>query len=177
MAKWKEITGEELAEFLSKIGFAPKPKIEPRLTGNIDAETIRSILAGEAQMAEKVTGEAPIAEKMAVGEPTEAPSGTGKDPYVSTLLNRLSELYAERNAVYKDNYLKVGGVMSAMFPDGMVLKTAEDFNRWHLFELAIVKLTRYVNQYEAGGHPDSIEDMIVYLSMVAGLDNAAAEKP
>lgn len=170
MPKWKEITGEELAEFLSKIGFVPKtvpkPKIEPTLAGNINAETIRSILAGEAQMAEKV----------AVGKPTEAPSDTGKDPYVSTLLNRLSELYAERNAVYKDNYLKVGGVMSAMFPDGMVLKTAEDFNRWHLFELAIVKLTRYANQYEAGGHPDSIEDMIVYLSMVAGLDNAAAKE-
>jgi len=96
-----------------------------------------------------------------------------KDPYVTELLNRMAKLYAERNAVYKDNYLKVGGVMEALFPEGMVLKTAEDYNRWHLLELAIVKLTRYANQYEKGGHADSIEDMIVYLAMVAGLDNEA----
>jgi hypothetical protein len=100
----------------------------------------------------------------------------GKDPYVTELLNRMAILYAERNAVYQDNYLKVGAVMAAMFPEGKVLKTADDFNRWHLFELAIVKLTRYANQYEDGGHADSIEDMIVYLAMVAGLDHVAETK-
>lgn len=99
-----------------------------------------------------------------------ADNAASKDPYVTELLNRMANLYSERNAVYKDNYLKVGAVMSAMFPHGKTLKTADDFNRWHLFELAIVKLTRYANQYEEGGHQDSIEDMIVYLAMVAGLD-------
>lgn len=97
-----------------------------------------------------------------------------KDPYVTDLLNRMAKLYAERNAVYKDNYLKVGRVMDALFPDGMMLQGPDAFNRWHLLELAIVKLTRYATQYEAGGHTDSLEDMIVYLAMVAGLDDKAA---
>lgn len=92
-----------------------------------------------------------------------------KDPFVTELLTRMAKLYAERNAVYKDNYKKVGEVMVALFPEGKTLKTAEDFNKWHLFELAIVKLTRYVNQYE-GGHLDSLEDLIVYMAMVAGRD-------
>lgn len=99
-----------------------------------------------------------------------------KDPYVTELLNRMATLYAERNAVYKDNYRKVGKVMDALFPDGITLKGPDAFNRWHLFELSIVKLTRYANQYEAGGHADSLEDQIVYLAMVAGLEEEAKRR-
>lgn len=93
-----------------------------------------------------------------------------EDPYVSQLLGRLKQLYSERNAVYKDNYKMVGRIMAAMFPEGVTLKTVEDFNRWHIFELAIVKLSRYAVQYQTGGHADSIEDKIVYLAMLAGID-------
>lgn len=96
-----------------------------------------------------------------------------KDPYVTKLLNEMAGLYAERNAVYKDNYLMVGRIMEAMFPAGKTLRGADDFNRWHLFELAIVKLSRYASNYNQGGHKDSIEDMIVYLAMVAALDAKA----
>lgn len=91
------------------------------------------------------------------------------DPYVAELLHRMADLYKERNAVYKDNYKKVGAVMAAMFPQGKFLLSPDDYNKWHLFELAIVKLTRYANQYE-NGHADSLEDMIVYLAMVASID-------
>lgn len=101
---------------------------------------------------------------------------TSGDPYVTKLLGDMAKLYAERNAVYKDNYKMVGRIMEAMFPDGIELRTAEEFNRWHLFELAIVKLSRYAVQYKSGGHQDSIEDMIVYLAMVAGLDDEARPK-
>ena len=92
-------------------------------------------------------------------------------PYVSELLHSLAGLYAERNAVYKDNFRRVGDVMVAIFPDGPPkLETTEDYCRWHLFELAIVKLTRYAVAYNAGGHIDSLDDLIVYMAMVAACD-------
>jgi hypothetical protein len=87
------------------------------------------------------------------------------------VLSESAKLFAERNAVYKDNWRKVGAIMVALFPDGPPhLETEDDYNRWHLFELAIVKLTRYATHYNEGGHKDSIEDMVVYLSMVASID-------
>lgn len=96
-------------------------------------------------------------------------------PYATTLLHKMADLFAERNAVYKDNFRMVGKIMEAMFPEGLELKTPEDHNKFHLFMLAIVKLTRYAINYREG-HKDSIEDMIVYLSMVAALDAEMALK-
>lgn len=94
-----------------------------------------------------------------------------KLPYVSSLMHELADLFETRNLVYKDNFRRVGEVMVGLFPEGPpTLKTADDYNRWHLFELAIVKLTRYAVAYDNGGHKDSIDDMIVYFGMVAALD-------
>ena len=89
---------------------------------------------------------------------------------VASTLESAADTFRERAVVYKDNFRKVGAVMAALFPEGMTLKTPEDYNRWHLFELAIVKLTRYTNNYSEGGHADSVTDLIVYMAMVQGLD-------
>lgn len=78
--------------------------------------------------------------------------------------------YKDRNAVYKDNFRVVGDVVEALFPNGVELQTREDFTRWHIFELLIVKLTRYAANYPEGGHPDSLADMIVYLGILNGID-------
>jgi hypothetical protein len=83
------------------------------------------------------------------------------------VLHDMAETYEERNKVYGDNYKRVGAVMTAMFPDGVQLKTEEDFNRWHLFELKIVKLTRFANSGLL--HKDSIHDDAVYSAMVESL--------
>jgi len=92
-------------------------------------------------------------------------------PYVTNLLNESAALFRERNAVYKDNFRVVGRIMFAMFGENPPeLKTEADYNRWHLFELFVVKLSRYSINYRAGGHADSLDDMIVYLAMVAALD-------
>lgn len=98
-------------------------------------------------------------------------------PYVAQLLQKNAQLFAERNSVYKDNYKMVGRIMKAMFPNGSPrLESEADFDRWHLFELAIVKLTRYVTHYSEGGHEDSLDDMIVYLAMVAACDKDAGHR-
>lgn len=83
------------------------------------------------------------------------------------ILDEMANTFRERNKVYGDNYKRVGEVMMAMFPNGIALRTAEDFNRWHLFELQIVKLTRFANSGLV--HKDSIHDEAVYGAMVESL--------
>lgn len=93
-------------------------------------------------------------------------------PFVAEKLHDLADLFAERNAVYKDNFRMVGRIMEAMFPEGITLKTADEHNKFHLFMLKIVKLSRYAINYEQG-HVDSSDDDIVYTAMVAALDEEA----
>ena len=83
------------------------------------------------------------------------------------ILNSMAETFRERNKVYGDNYKTVGTVMMALFPDGVNLKTEEEFNTWHLFELMIVKITRFANTEMK--HKDSIHDAAVYAAMVESL--------
>lgn len=79
------------------------------------------------------------------------------------ILERAGATFRERNAVYKDNADNVGKVMAALFPDGVQIKTAADHKMYHLFELIIVKLTRFANS--GLKHTDSIHDMAVYAAM------------
>ena len=83
------------------------------------------------------------------------------------ILAEMANTFRERNKVYGDNYKRVGDVMIALFPNGVQLRTAEEFNTWHLFELMIVKLTRFTNSNLK--HKDSIHDAAVYAAMVESL--------
>jgi hypothetical protein len=83
------------------------------------------------------------------------------------ILAEMADTYRERNKVYGDNYKRVGAVMAAMFPNGVELFTEEDYNVWHLFELMVVKLTRFANSGLT--HEDSIHDAAVYAAMVESL--------
>jgi hypothetical protein len=86
---------------------------------------------------------------------------------VARILEEAAETFDGRNSKYRDNAVKVGRVMEALFPDGVNLNNADDFHIFHLFELMIVKLTRFVNSDLT--HQDSIRDMIVYGAMVENL--------
>jgi hypothetical protein len=83
------------------------------------------------------------------------------------ILAEMADTYRERNKVYGDNYKRVGDVMMALFPKGVKLETAEQFNTWHLFELMVVKITRFANSELQ--HEDSIHDLAVYAAMVESL--------
>lgn len=85
------------------------------------------------------------------------------------ILAEMADTFRERNKVYGDNYKRVGAVMMALFPQGMSLTSAEDFNKWHLFELMVVKLTRFANSGLT--HQDSIHDLAVYAAMVESIIN------
>lgn len=83
------------------------------------------------------------------------------------ILQEMADTYRERNKVYGDNYKRVGEVMMALFPQGVKVESAHEFNVWHLFELMIVKLTRFSNSELS--HLDSIHDCAVYAAMVESL--------
>lgn len=85
--------------------------------------------------------------------------------------------YRERNAVYGDNYLRVGAVMAALFPDGVTLKTADDHNRFHIFMLKVVKLSRYCVNWDKGGHEDSLLDDMVYGGILLEIDDGIRNRP
>lgn len=86
------------------------------------------------------------------------------------ILQEAAQTYRKRNAVYGDNFLKVGKIMAALFPDGITLRSEDDHNRFHIFMLAVVKQTRYVHSWAAGGHADSSHDLTVYSAMLEAID-------
>jgi hypothetical protein len=94
---------------------------------------------------------------------------------VAAVLKEAAEVFQQRNEIYKDAYLVVGKVTAALFPEGVTLITEEDHNRWHLLELIIVKLTRYAANWDSG-HPDSMDDLMVYGAMIQALDIAKREE-
>jgi len=73
------------------------------------------------------------------------------------------ETFRERNSNYRDNAVQVGQVMQVLFPNGVTLKTQADHHFYHLFELMVVKLTRFANSDLK--HVDSIHDLMVYAAM------------
>lgn len=91
-------------------------------------------------------------------------------PSGADLLEAGAKVYRERNKVYGDAFLTVGNVMAAMFPDGVELKTPDDFARFHLLEWQVGKTVRYATNFNKGGHADSILDASVYSAILAAVD-------
>jgi len=85
-------------------------------------------------------------------------------------LEEAVEIYKARNAVYGNNYELVGETMKGLFPNGLTLTTAHDWNRLHIFLLIVVKLSRYVVNWNNGGHADSMDDIIVYAALLGEID-------
>lgn len=79
----------------------------------------------------------------------------------------------ERGKVYgsaHDNYKRHGKALAALFPNGIYIKTEADFARFILLVMASAKLARYANNFEVGGHADSIHDMGVYSFIIEAFD-------
>lgn len=83
------------------------------------------------------------------------------------ILEKMAETFRERNAQYKDNAIMVGEVMAALFPHGVTITDPNDHHVYHLFELLVVKLTRFVKSGLT--HTDSIHDAAVYAAMIENI--------
>lgn len=87
------------------------------------------------------------------------------------ILDAAANTYRERNAVYGDNWRRISGAMAALFPDGLTVKTEDDWARLHFLLLTVVKQSRYANNFAKGGHQDSVRDMTVYGAMLEAYDD------
>ena len=90
-------------------------------------------------------------------------------PRAPEFLEEAAATYRQRSEVYGDTYLKFGPVMDALFPKGMVMVTADDFQRLGVFVQCVSKLARYAENITTGGHADSALDLITYAAMLREL--------
>jgi len=88
---------------------------------------------------------------------------------VPEYLNKTADIYLERNKLYKDNYKRVGAIFCELFPYGIKLNSATDFNRFALFNHMLNKITRYAMTWHEGNE-DSLDDLSVYAMMLKELD-------
>jgi hypothetical protein len=85
-------------------------------------------------------------------------------------LEEAIDTYRQRNKVYNNNYELVGKIMMGLFPDGLVVNTAHDWERLHIFLLQVVKQTRYARNWDNGGHSESMTDLTVYAALLSEID-------
>ena len=90
-------------------------------------------------------------------------------PTVPQLLRDGASTYEERNRTYGNNYKEMGHLLELFFPNGIPAMDADGWNRFGLWMMVLVKITRYANQLQQGGHKDSAHDMMVYAAMLEEL--------
>ena len=90
---------------------------------------------------------------------------------VEDCLNNALETARERGKVYgHGGFIEHGEVLRALFPDGLELRTPEEFSRFLLLNNCLTKFCRYAKQFKAGGHADSIHDLGVYAFLLEAFD-------
>lgn len=103
--------------------------------------------------------DAPMIEKLASASFKKA-----KSPF--QVLKDAAKFFKKRNRKYGDAWKRHGEIMAANFPDGITLKTPEDFFFMHCLVMDVVKTTRICNAFSSGEHhKDSWLDKIVYAAM------------
>lgn len=93
-----------------------------------------------------------------------------KNDTVPEMLRGAAKTYEERNKVYGDSYKSYGTVVQSLFPEGLELDSDDLHNRFGVLTMMISKLTRYCQNFEKGGHADSLHDLSVYATMLNELD-------
>lgn len=94
---------------------------------------------------------------------------------VIKIIEEAAKTFKERQAVYGDNYELAAKAIEAFFPNGIPLKTVQDHERFHIFMLIIIKLSRYANSWNKP-HQDSIHDAGIYSFMLEAIDQKQQTK-
>lgn len=82
------------------------------------------------------------------------------------ILDQMADTFRQRNAVYGDNYRMVAKLVKVLFPNGVPSELVTT-DQWHLFELKLVKLSRFA--ISGLTHIDSIHDDAVYAAMIESI--------
>ena len=91
------------------------------------------------------------------------------DKSVLSILESAVETFKSRNSVYGDLFDISGNAIADLFPEGIELKTPEEFGRFAQFLLCYGKLARYAVNLKTGGHADSAHDLIVSAAILERL--------
>ena len=103
-------------------------------------------------------------------------SDTPPLPVEQRLLN-LSALFARKDAQYGDAHHCVACVLELLLGD-VKLDSVDAKHRYFLLSMIVLKLSRYTNNFNEGGHGDSLDDLAVYAQILRELDaNLAALPP
>ena len=84
----------------------------------------------------------------------------------ATILDQMADTFRQRNAVYGDNYRMVAKLVKVLVPKGVPSELVVT-DQWHLFELKLVKLSRFAISNLT--HIDSIHDDAVYAAMIESI--------
>lgn len=79
---------------------------------------------------------------------------------IDEIFDKMKETFNERGKIYGNNYQKIGDVMYSLFPQGLKLTTPDEWNKFHLWFIALVKMTRLASTNF--DHADSAHDIAVY---------------
>ncbi len=120
-------------------------------------EGIHAIRLAPGEKMQRVSTE----EKAALLQSPPPPPRTAAD-----VLQDAANTFRERNAVYKDNYKQVAQLVKIFFPGGVPPELVVR-DQWHLFELMLVKLSRFA--ISGLQHQDSIRDTAVYAAMIEAI--------
>lgn len=93
-------------------------------------------------------------------------NAAAKDKNAADILEGMAKTFRERNAVYGDNYKMVAKLVAVLFPNGVPPELVVT-DQWHLFELKLVKLSRFAISNLT--HQDSIHDDGVYSAMIEAI--------
>lgn len=87
------------------------------------------------------------------------------------ILEEMLATFKERGKIYGHNYLKLGKIISTLYPKGVNFATAKGYDRFAILVLILVKVTRLAEQ--GLDHKDSAIDLGVYAAMLASLCHGA----
>jgi len=82
---------------------------------------------------------------------------------VPEILESMAQTYRDRSKVHGESFRRVGPALAAMFPDGITLKTEQDFCQFHLLDWIVGKMCRF--SATGMNHADSIHDIGAYAAM------------
>lgn len=86
------------------------------------------------------------------------------------LLREKAKLFEEKGKQYGHSYKTFGEVMAILFPEGLEIRSVEEWNRLGVFQMIIHKVIRSSNKlFDDQKALDSFQDLQVYGAMMEEL--------
>lgn len=89
---------------------------------------------------------------------------------VENRLKNAGKIFAKKEIEYGSIWKNHGKLIRVLFPRGVSAPDELSIARYSIVNMIAAKLARYCNNFEKGGHQDSLDDIIVYAAMLLELD-------